>query len=80
MTKKRIHQGMRYMVECKAPVGRAGWEWKEIYSAHSKKQAAELGSKWTSSTGQETRIVIGPDHPDVRYQFQGARPPHRVVG
>lgn len=65
---RRVLQGMKYMVEAKTPTG-----WKEVYSAPSKAKAAKDAAKWRKDTGQETRIVKGPDHPDHAFRQGGVR-------
>lgn len=59
--RRRIFQGMKYMVEALTPTG-----WKEIYSASSMVEARKLAAKWRSDVGQETRFTNGPDHPTLR--------------
>lgn len=59
--KRRIFQGMKYMVEARTPSG-----WKAIYSASSMAKASKDAARWSREVGQETRIVSGPDHPSRR--------------
>lgn len=59
---KHWARNLRWSVEANTP----DKGWAEIYCTRTQAEAMRDAERWGQETGQETRIVPGPGHPDRR--------------